>query len=286
MKHAFDRLAKDWTRAMLAQAGGKLLAEYEVAPDAQRVDFLFEPSSETTLDALEPFGLMQRIALEGPCAFEFFHEPPSLQEVLSSLRKALFLRRHATLPARPDEHWLWIISAGRPRALLGPLALKRERTWPRGVYRGPDAFRFRLVVVSELPAAPETLSLRAFGARTTLARAVSEFRERRPGDLLGGLFLPLVVALHLEQRAHPDQPPDQETLEFLMQTQDLYETWREKTKAEGRAEGERTMLRQLLGKFGPLSKEAEARLVAATEDELILWANRVLSAQSIADVFG
>lgn len=74
-----------------------------------------------------------------------------------------------------------------------------------------------------------------------------------------------------------------------MQTQDIYEVWRDKTraegKAEGRADGERTVLRRQLSKFGPLSVETEARLGSATEEELILWAERILEARSLDDVF-
>lgn len=60
-----------------------------------------------------------------------------------------------------------------------------------------------------------------------------------------------------------------------------------KGKAEGRAEGERAMLRrQLLAKFGPLSAATEARLEGAPEGDLIRWAERLLNAKALEDVFG
>lgn len=60
---------------------------------------------------------------------------------------------------------------------------------------------------------------------------------------------------------------------------------REEGHAEGHAEGERTLVRRLLvGKFGPLPERAEARLLSATEAELTLFADRILSAKALDDV--
>lgn len=54
----------------------------------------------------------------------------------------------------------------------------------------------------------------------------------------------------------------------------------------GRAEGERILLRrQLVRKFGELPVSAEARLRSATEAELGQWAERILTATSLDEVF-
>ena len=54
----------------------------------------------------------------------------------------------------------------------------------------------------------------------------------------------------------------------------------------GRAEGEAYALRHLLQKrFGPLSDDVLARLQAASIDELELWLDRALDADSLAGVF-
>lgn len=57
--------------------------------------------------------------------------------------------------------------------------------------------------------------------------------------------------------------------------------------AEGKAEGRAEILRKLLTlKFGALSPEAESRLGIASVAELDHWAERVLSARRIDEVFG
>jgi len=58
-------------------------------------------------------------------------------------------------------------------------------------------------------------------------------------------------------------------------------------RQEGRQEGERAMLfRQLRAKFGPLSPEDVARVEAADLELLESWAEKILSAATLADVFG
>ena len=69
----------------------------------------------------------------------------------------------------------------------------------------------------------------------------------------------------------------------------LDERWREGTQhglLQGRVEGERTALERLLRRrFGPLSPEVDERLSAAFADELEAWADNVLDAETLADVF-
>jgi predicted transposase YdaD len=64
------------------------------------------------------------------------------------------------------------------------------------------------------------------------------------------------------------------------------EEGREEGRAEGRERGKaELLLRQLPLRFGPLTKELQARVGDAGSDALDLWAERVLSASSIEDVF-
>jgi uncharacterized protein DUF4351 len=60
----------------------------------------------------------------------------------------------------------------------------------------------------------------------------------------------------------------------------------EKGRQEGRQEGERMLLRRLLTqRFGPLPDGVEQRLHAATMPDLERWADRVLDAQHLDEVF-
>ena len=60
----------------------------------------------------------------------------------------------------------------------------------------------------------------------------------------------------------------------------------EQGMARGMTQGERTVLtRQLQRRFGPLDAQSLNRLEAANQQQLELWAERVLEADSLADFF-
>ena len=62
---------------------------------------------------------------------------------------------------------------------------------------------------------------------------------------------------------------------------------RQKGLQEGRQEGESSLLQRLLTrKFGPLDETVRARLAAADSETLLVWGDRVLTATSLAEVFG
>ncbi len=64
-------------------------------------------------------------------------------------------------------------------------------------------------------------------------------------------------------------------------------TWTEDWKAEGRQEGEAKMLRrQLVRRFGELPDWVDGRLGDAGEAELETWADQVLDAESLEEIFG
>jgi hypothetical protein len=70
----------------------------------------------------------------------------------------------------------------------------------------------------------------------------------------------------------------------------MYNTW-EKARELGRKEGLKTgelnvLLRQLRARFGELPAAALARIQAADTPELEQWADRVLSAKTLAEVLG
>lgn len=64
-------------------------------------------------------------------------------------------------------------------------------------------------------------------------------------------------------------------------------TGRKEGRTEGRLEGEMAVLaRQLTRRFGPLPAWAEARLHAATEQNVADWADAILDAAGLTDVLG
>jgi hypothetical protein len=62
---------------------------------------------------------------------------------------------------------------------------------------------------------------------------------------------------------------------------------REKSLQEGARDGEaRVLLRLLRLKLGPVNPTVEERVRAADSDQLLVWSERVLTAESLDDVFG
>ncbi len=210
------------------------------------------------------------------------------------MRKLLFLRRFARLPASPDEANLWIIAGGRPNQLMKPAGLELVPTWPSGVYAMPPLFRTWLVVTSELPLTAETRLLRVLGAGKTLATVSRELTRASPHDPVGAILMPLLVRLHLEWR-DPELDGDPETKEFLMETRDIYESWYQKTLAEGeargRAEGEasgelRALLTVLSARGLKLSAEQAARVRDCRDTAQIeAWLRRAITATETHQIF-
>ena len=66
---------------------------------------------------------------------------------------------------------------------------------------------------------------------------------------------------------------------------------REEGREEGHEEGWQggeaaLLLRQLERRFGPLGESTRARVLAADPEQLLMWGERILSAETLADVFG
>jgi hypothetical protein len=183
-----------------------------------------------------------------------------------------------------------VISSGYPKGGIEGLRLHRLEGWPPGIYEGPPLLWTRLVVVSELPVTPDTLLLRLLGAGQVLKQAISELKALRTEDHARSLALPLLVRLRLEIPTDPAQRTDDDQ-EFLMQTQDIVETWRQEAIQEGLQQGiqqgERAvLLRQLRQRFGDaVDAHVEQRIATAPIEQIDLWTVRILSAATLAEVF-
>jgi hypothetical protein len=84
-----------------------------------------------------------------------------------------------------------------------------------------------------------------------------------------------------EVSASPDAPG-----RLGMDTQDIVENWRREAIQEGLEQGERKLLlRMLRRRFGAaVDGETERRVAAAPAEQIEVWAERVLSATSLAEL--
>jgi hypothetical protein len=70
--------------------------------------------------------------------------------------------------------------------------------------------------------------------------------------------------------------------EFLMNTQDIVETWRREAIQQGER---KVLLRQLRRRFGAeVDGEMERRVAAAPAEQVEVWTERVLSAATLAEL--
>jgi hypothetical protein len=284
----FDQFGKQMVRSAVASRGS-VETDAEVPADTRRIDLWFMPDP-----ACEPvpgyLGLLGRITA-GPSTLEFFHNTPSGDELADCLIKHGQFRHYLALrkppPPIPTQ---WVISSGRPKGGIEGLRLHRMEGWPPGIYEGPPLLWTRLVVVSELPVTPDTLLLRLLGAGQVLKQAIAEIKALRTEDPARSLALPLLVRLRLEIPIDPAQRTDDDQ-EFLMQTQDIVETWRQEAIQEGVKKGVQqgecaVLLRLLRQRFGDaVDAHVEQRIATAPIEQIDLWTMRILSATTLAEVF-
>jgi len=287
MRTRFDQFAKQLISGALSP-GGSAQTDAEVNHETQRGDVLFEPNPER-INSLANVGLLGKLA-GGVRLFEPFHRTPDLRDLKGCLRKQLAFEHAADMRAsRPTPQspgpMLWVLSAGRPVAVLRAFAFRRARGFPRGVYRAPPGLRLGIVVIRELPSTRETLLLRLMGAASVLSRAVAELLALPDAAPERTLALPLLVRLRLEIVEDPAQRTSDD-VEFLMSTHDIVEAWKQQWIEEGMQRGiaqgvergiaqgvERGIVRTLVdvyeARFGAMPAELRAAL-ERTHDEATL----------------
>jgi hypothetical protein len=137
------------------------------------------------------------------------------------------------------------------------------------------------VVVSELLVTRDTLLVRLLGAGSVLKHAIAELWALPAEAPERRLALPVLLRLRLTVPTDPAQQTSDDQ-EFLMNTQDIVETWRREAMKEGER---KLLLRQLRRRFGAeVDGETERRVAAAPAEQVEVWAERVLSAATLAEI--
>jgi hypothetical protein len=181
-----------------------------------------------------------------------------------------------------------VISSGRPDAGIDGLGFHPMTGWPCGVYESPPLHCTRLVVVNELPVARDTLLVRLLGAGSVLKQAIAELQALPADAPERRLALPVLLRLRLTVPIDPAQQTSDDQ-EFLMNTQEIVETWRREAIQEGLQQGlerERKLLLRLLRRRfeAEVDGETERRVAAASAEQVEVWVERVLSAATLAEV--
>ena len=303
MRARYDWFGKQMVRDAL-EGRCSVETDAEVPADTRRIDLWVTPP-EAGASLPDHLGLLGRIT-GGSVTLEFFHNTPSGEELHVCLIKhgefRHFLSRRKTLPPLPIQ---WVISSGRPDAGIDGLGFRPMTGWPSGIYESPPLQWTRLVVVNELPVARDTLLVRLLGAGSVLKQAIAELQALPAEAPERRLALPVLVRLRLTVPTDPAQQTSDDQ-EFLMNTQDIVETWRREAIQEGVKQGleqgvkqgleqgvkqgleqgeRKVLLRQLRRRFGvEVDGETERRVAAAPAQQIEIWAERVLSAATLAEL--
>jgi hypothetical protein len=283
MRTPFDQFGKQMVRTALATRG-PVETDAEVPADTRRIDLWFVPDP-TLAPVPDDLGLLGRITA-GPSTLEFFHRTPSGEDLAACLIKHGEFRHFLTLrKAPPPIPMQWVISAGRPERGIEGLWLRPMNGWPSGIYEGPPLLWTRLVVVSELPVTRDTLLLRLLGAGRVLEQAIAELKALEAEAPERILALPILVRLRLEL---PPDPANQtnDDQEFLMNTQDIVEIWRQEAIDEGRAKARADDVLTALRVRGIAVPEAARKRILAQHDlqRLERWLEKAIVSRSLGEV--
>jgi hypothetical protein len=303
MRTPFDQFGKQMVREAI-EGRYSVETDAEVPADTRRIDLWVMPR-EAGASLPDHLGLLGRIA-SGSVTLEFFHHTPSGEELRVCLIKhgefRHFLSRRKTPPPLPIQ---WVISSGRPDAGIDGLGFRPMTGGPCGIYESPPLQWTRLVVVNELPVTRDTLLVRLLGAGSVLKQAIAELEALPVEAPERRLALPVLLRLRLTVPTDPAQQTSDDQ-EFLMNTQDIVETWRREAIQEGVKQGleqgvkqgleqgvkqgleqgeRKVLLRQLRRRFGAeVDDETERRVAMAPAEQIEVWAEQVLSAATLAEL--
>jgi len=107
--------------------------------------------------------------------------------------------------------------------------------WPRGFYEGPAGSGLRLVLVRELPIAPDTLLLRLMGAGAVLHRAMAEV-EALPDDAEERIMALRYIEGIRRIRAR-DEERRMDGKQFVAESRAAHKAWTEKVEARAMKKG-------------------------------------------------
>ena len=111
-------------------------------------------------------------------------------------------------------------------------------------------------------------------------------------DDLSRAFIGWLRQVLLPRRMPGVEVPELENLQEVRtmlaeRVKEWTQQWREEGRQEGRQEGEAGLLLRLLErKFGPLEAVVRERITGADAERLLVWGDRVLTADRLEDVIG
>ena len=319
MHNRFDQLGKKIGLKALTPSG-LTVAHDEIAPDAHHADLRHEPDPRRA-DERARLGLLGRMA-SIVCLLEIYSGAPDEDETLACLGKLIAFRqrrrreaskkKRATTspPAETFERpFVWIISAGRPAAVLSALAAIPAQGWPPGVHVSPGVLygaggacldgmdgtggllRLGIVVASELPRERSTILVRLMAGGQVLKGALEDLNALPANAHERAVASTILLALQHALGSKPNRTTEDK--EIIVDLQRMGEKLLEKAckkaskkaRNEGHLEQARSALRRVLAVRGlTTNPDDEARIEGCTTlATLERWHDQALTAASAAE---
>lgn len=259
---------------------------------------------------------MDRMTALGPGMFEYFASPPSRAAVNECVRKRMNFEHELALQAQrsgqppPPRQQLWILSAGRPQEALQEHRAMPMSGWPAGFWRAAMDERLCFVLLREVPQDEGTLLLRLVARGSVGSRAMAELVQLRESHPLRERALPVLVAYRADIVQDLEKAGSMTTYEQVMALYNEYEQRIRQDEAQRvrqeealrirqeealrlqldaehvrQQQAQNTLARLLTHRFGALPDDALARIQHADHETLERWTDRVLTAQSLDDIF-
>ena len=297
MRNRFDYVAKKIGRGALS-ASGTTIVHDEISPETLHADLRHEPDPARKAER-KRLGLLGRIA-SVLCLIEIYGHAPNAEEFRACLAKHIAFwqqrarrtraqnqrrRKKRQRPEALSDHFLWIITAGVPRAILTKLKLEAAPGWPAGVYFfGDDILRVGIIVASELPRDRSTLLVRLMAAGPLLPHAIEDLlalpRDAHERAVAEQILLELQHTLRKQPRRTPKEQ------EFIVAMHKSWEDARTEARAEGRAEARADDVLTVLRVRGIAVSEAARKRILAQKNLQLLerWHEKAIVATSLREV--
>jgi len=295
-----DQFCKNVLRDALSLASAAE-TEVEVLAATQKIDVYSVPDPARHAERAR-MGMLGELSAV-PSMFEPYHDTPSFRQVRACLRKQLTWAhelerraRAATGSPSADEDpdgsapedvpypTLVVISPGRPETALKAFGCVSDQA---GVYDAWEGWAVRVIVLAELVRTRETLLLRLLGRGRLLRDALANLGELPVGAWERSVVMPFLVHFRLQDDGSATtEEDDVNSAEIRAWFEDYEQALVARGVDQGIKRGERAvLLRQLRARFGELPASVATRVEAADVGEIERWADRVLSAKVLDEVF-
>ncbi len=314
MHNRFDQLGKKIGLEALTPSG-LTVAHDEISPDAHHADLRHEPDPRRAAERAR-LGLLGRMA-SIVCLLEIYSGAPDEDETLACLGKLIAFRQRRRREASKKKRatpppaetfvrpFVWILSAGRPAAVLSALGAIPAPGWPPGVHFAPGALhgaggerldglggmggllRLGIVVASELPRERSTILVRLMAGGQVLKGALEDLSALPADAHEHAVASTILLALQHALESKPNRTNEEKELTVDLQKmgERLLEKASKKARNEGHLEQARSALRRVLAVRGlATSPDDEARIEACTTlATLERWLDQALTASNVTE---